>query len=118
MLNPGFLQNYASTTIWFIFAVKIPYSWKFSRDLYFKDFVVQTKYKTLKFFKSITQKLSIAKICENYFLEIVNESKFVKYRAVENNQLYGIFVCPNNMKIFLHQNFCTIYFNINMKIYT
>ena len=47
------------------------------------------KYKTLKFFKSITQILDIAKIRENYFLEIVNESKFAKYRALENNQLHG-----------------------------
>ena len=42
----------------------IPYSWKFSRDLCFKNFVVQTKfvkYKTLKYFKGITLILSIAK---------------------------------------------------------
>ena len=48
--------------------------------------MVQTKfmkYKTLKHFKSITQILSIAKIHENYFLDIANESKFVKYRALE-----------------------------------
>ena len=71
---------------------EIPYSWKFSRDLYFKNFVVQTKfvkYKTLKYFRSSTQILDMAKIRENYFLEIDNESKFVKYRALENNQLYG-----------------------------
>ena len=40
-------------------------------DLYFKNFVVQTKfieYKTLKYFKSITLILSIVKIRENYFL--------------------------------------------------
>ena len=58
----------------------IPHSWKFSRDLYFKNFVVQTKfvkYKTLKYLES-----------ENYFLDIANESKFVKYRALENNQLH------------------------------
>ena len=61
---------------------------KYRRDLYFKNFVVQTKfvkYKTLKYFKSITL---IAKIHENYFLDITNRSKFVKYRALENNQLY------------------------------
>ena len=34
--------------------------------------------------------LSIAKIRENYFLELANESKFMKYRALENNQLYGM----------------------------
>ena len=70
----------------------IPYSWKFSRDLYFKNFVVKTKfvkYKTLKYLKSITQILDIAKIRKNYFLEIGNKSKFVKYRALKNNQLYG-----------------------------
>ena len=70
----------------------ILYSWKFSRDLYFKNFVVQTKfvkYKTLKYFKSITLILSIAEIRENCILELANESKFVKYRALENNQLYG-----------------------------
>ena len=46
--------------------------------------MVQTKfvkYKTLKYFESITLILDIAKFRENYFLEIVNESKFVKYRA-------------------------------------
>ena len=43
------------------------------------------KYKTLKYLKSITQ---ILKILENYFLDIANESKFVKYRALENNRLY------------------------------
>ena len=32
----------------------------------------------------------IAKIRENYFLDIANGSKFVKYRALENNQLYGM----------------------------
>ena len=55
--------------------------------------MVQTKfvkYKTLKYFRSITQILDTVKICENYFHEIVNESKFVKYRALESNQLYGI----------------------------
>ena len=49
----------------------IPHSWKFSRDLYFKNFVVQTKfvkYKTLKYLESITQILSIAKFRENYSL--------------------------------------------------
>ena len=45
--------------------------------------------RTLKYFSSITLTLSIAKICENYFLDIDNESKFTKYRALENNQLYG-----------------------------
>ena len=70
----------------------IPYSWKFSRDLYFKNFMVLTKFvkfKTLKYFKSITLILSIAKIRENCILELANQSKFVKYRALENNQLYG-----------------------------
>ena len=70
----------------------LPYSWKFSRDLYFKNFVVQTKfvkYKTLKYFKSITLILSVAKIRENCILELANKTKFVKYRALENNQLYG-----------------------------
>ena len=68
----------------------VRYSWKFSRGLYFKNFVVQTKfvkYKTLKYFESITQILSIAKIHENCSLDIDNESKFVKYGALENNQL-------------------------------
>ena len=66
------------------------YSWKFSRDLYFKNFVVQTKfvkYKTLKYFTFI---LSIAKIHENCIFELVNQNKLLKYRALENNQLYGI----------------------------
>ena len=57
--------------------------------------MVQTKFvkfKTLKYFKSITLILSIAKIRENCILEIANESKFVKYRALENNQLYGIYL--------------------------
>ena len=44
------------------------------------------KYKTLKYFRSSTQILDIAKI---HFLEIDNESKLVKNRALENNQLYG-----------------------------
>ena len=51
--------------------------------------MVQTKfmkYKTLKYFTLI---LSIAKIRENCILELANESKFVKYRGLENNQLYG-----------------------------
>ena len=47
------------------------------------------KYKTLKYFRSITLILSIAKIHEYCILELVNQSKFVKYRALENNQLYG-----------------------------
>ena len=47
------------------------------------------KYKTLKYFKSITLILSIAKIRENCILELADESKFVKFRALENNQLYG-----------------------------
>ena len=38
------------------------YSWKFSRDSYFKIFVVQTKSMNLKYFESITQILSIAKV--------------------------------------------------------
>ena len=52
--------------------------------------MVQTKfvkYKTLKYFKSITLTLSIAKIRENCILELANQSKFMKYRALENNQL-------------------------------
>ena len=55
--------------------------------------MVQTKfvkYKTLKYFKSITLILCIAIICENCILEVANQSKSVKYRALENNQLYGI----------------------------
>ena len=40
-----------------------------------------------KFEICITQILDNAKIHDNYFLEIANESKFVKYRALENNQL-------------------------------
>ena len=41
-------------------------------------------------FESTTQTLSIAKKNrENCFLDISNESKFVKYRALENSQLYG-----------------------------
>ena len=71
----------------------VPFSWKFSRDLYFKNFVVQIKFvkcKTLNYFQNIAQTLDIAQIRENYFLEIVDESKFVKYRDLENNQLYGI----------------------------
>ena len=32
--------------------------------------------------------LSITKIRENCILELANQSKFVKYRALENNQLY------------------------------
>ena len=62
----------------------VPYSRKFSRDLYFKNFVVETKfvkYKTLKYFESITQILFITKICENC---IADESKFVKYQALES----------------------------------
>ena len=51
----SYLSTIGPCTCRYIF--KIPYSWKFSRDLYFKNFVVQTK--------------------------------FVKYRALENNQLYG-----------------------------
>ena len=62
------------------FGDQLPYSWKFSRNLYFKNFVVQTKfvkYKTLKYSESITEILLIAKI--NYvLLDIANESKFVK----------------------------------------
>ena len=56
--------------------------------------MVQTKfvkYKTLKYFKSITFILSIAKIRENCIIEVANQSKFVKYRALEYNQLYGIY---------------------------
>ena len=48
----------------------------------FQNFVVDTKfvkYKTLKYFESITLILSMARIRENYFLHIDNESKFVKY---------------------------------------
>ena len=59
--------------------------------------MVQTKFvkfKTLKYFKSITLILSIAKIRENCILELANESKFVKYRALENNQLYGTLHSP------------------------
>ena len=66
----------------------------FSRDLYFKNFMVQTKfvkYKNLEILR-IALILSISIIHENYFLEIANQSKFVKYRALENNQLYG--TCP------------------------
>ena len=51
--------------------------------------MVQTKfvkYKPLNYFKSITLILSIAKNC---ILELANQRKFVKYRALENNQLYG-----------------------------
>ena len=73
----------------YIIGCFVPYSWKFSRDLYFKNFVVQTKfvkYKTLKYFNTITLILSIAKIHENCILE-TNQRKFVKYRALENNQL-------------------------------
>ena len=47
------------------------------------------EYKTLKYFKSITLILSIAKIHENCILELANGNKFVKYRALENNQLYS-----------------------------
>ena len=32
----------------------------------------------------------MAKIWENYFLDIDNESKFVKYKTLENNQLYCV----------------------------
>ena len=42
----------------------IPYSWKFSTDLYFNNFVIQTKfvkYKTLKYFESITQQQKFVK---------------------------------------------------------
>ena len=53
------------------------------------------KYKTLKYFKSITLILSIAKIRDNCILEIAKESKFVKYRALENNQLYGTLYRPS-----------------------
>ena len=45
--------------------------------------MVQTKFvklKTLKYFKSITLVLSIAKICENCILELANQSKFVRYK--------------------------------------
>ena len=48
-----------------------------------KNFVVQTrfvKYKTLKYFRSITLILSIAKIRENCILELANPSIF---RALE-----------------------------------
>ena len=54
--------------------------------------MVQTKfvkYKTLKYFKSITLILSVANIRENCILELANQAKFVKYRALENNQLYS-----------------------------
>ena len=68
----------------------ISYSWKLSRDLYFKNFVVQTKFVKYKTFESIILTLSIAKIRENCILELANESKFVKYRDLENNQLYGM----------------------------
>ena len=33
----------------------------------------------------------MAKIRENYFIDIDNESKFVKCRALENNQLYDTY---------------------------
>ena len=77
-------------------ATQLPYSWKFSRHLYFKNFVVQTKFmkfKTLKYFKSITLILFIAKIRENCILELANQSIFVKYRPLENNQLCSIKSC-------------------------
>ena len=41
---------------------RTPYSWKFSRDLYLKNFLVQTKFVKLEYFGSITQILSIGKI--------------------------------------------------------
>ena len=50
----------------------LPYSSKFLRDLYFKNFVVQTKfvkYKTMKYF---TKVLHLAKIHENCILELAN----------------------------------------------
>ena len=50
--------------------------------------MVQTKFVKYKTSKVLLI-LSIAKIRENYFFEIANGSKFVKYRALENNQLYG-----------------------------
>ena len=58
--------------------------------------MVQTKfvkYKTLKYSQSITQILNTAKILENYFLDIANESKFVKSRALEKltSFTYGSF---------------------------
>ena len=55
--------------------ITVPYSWKFSRDLYyFKNFVVQTKfvkYKTLKYFRSSTKILDIAKIHEITSLKLI-----------------------------------------------
>ena len=34
---------------------------------------------------------TVQNISENYFLDIANESKFMKYRALENNQLVPTF---------------------------
>ena len=46
----------------------------------------------MKYFRSITLILSIAKKNrENCILEVANQSKFVKYRALENNQLCGYY---------------------------
>ena len=36
----------------------------------------------------------------HYFLHIANESKFVKYRALENNQLYGTSKLGNKVHVF------------------
>ena len=85
-----FFQKPASKTISSRYLL---YSWKFSRDLYFKNFVVQTKFVKMKYFQSITPILSIEKKKKNGKIASLNllimQSKFVKYRALENNQLYN-----------------------------
>ena len=43
----------------------------------------------IKLHTSITQILDIAN-CKNHFLDIFNENKYMKYRALDNNQLYGM----------------------------
>ena len=65
------------------------------------------KYETLKYLKIITQILDIAKIRENYFLDIANESKFVKYRA-ENNQLYNYTVTTGKKDGKVRALLCTL----------
>ena len=49
------------------------------------DFLVQTNIKPF----SHTDTVHCKNICENYFLDVDNESKFVIHRALENNQLYS-----------------------------
>ena len=51
--------------------------------------MVQTKIREIYISEVFTLLLSIAKIHENCILELASQSKFVKYRALENNQLYG-----------------------------